>query len=673
MHAHDDIAVNDELIQFAEKNILPNSSVFDKDRCEYLKDFTTGDLKAVPGAGKTTLLLAKLIIIEKSLPLRSGKAVLVLSHTNTAVNEINLRIKKFCPKLFSYPNHIGTIQSFVNRFLAIPYFESTMNIRVNSIDDEYYHKLVEMKYSSMPRSELKSWLEKQYDPIGLLKKLRFNNNWKLVYYVNGSPDSFPLKNESTKTYKNLVKFKMDILKRGILHYDDAYFLANRYLIMYPEIINILRKRFGFVFIDEMQDMDIHQYKILEIFKSDDVCFQRLGDNNQAIYNSIIHSDNIWSMREHTRTINGSYRLTTINAAVSSRLGLDDEKINGLNVGPKTFKPIMTIFNDEDIECNVIQTFSNHLTTLLSDDSELNNKVNCFKVVSWRKEHDKGYLSLQKYCPKYLNMKENSIVTETIDLPNYKLVKQIIDSIGDICFREVTYSDDMIITKNNLKKILYSDAEKKENVERYIYKLVIDILLGKVEKFNNEYNLLLKYILESFNVFPEDIKRIVNEQNGSYNLFKVVASENEQKCSVCNICGCVPIMGTVHSVKGETHDITLFLESFYNGKFESDIIATILTGEETSASLIATENDKIKTLQTEIEEIKTKVKPRGIQRREIDIRRHKQVISNIQQYSKLVYVAMTRAKSIIGYAVSESRYEKYFEGRLNPEEWDIIFC
>jgi len=78
-------------------------------------------LEAVPGSGKTTALLAKLLILERKMPFENGSGILVLSHTNTAVDEIKNKLEKVAPKLFKFPNFIGTIQSFVDTFLTKPY------------------------------------------------------------------------------------------------------------------------------------------------------------------------------------------------------------------------------------------------------------------------------------------------------------------------------------------------------------------------------------------------------------------------------------------------------------------------------------------------------------------------------------------------------------------------
>src|SRR3989304_6350892 len=116
------IQVTDEDIKYTEKILLEEREYFDYERIAFIKNFEPIDLQAVPGSGKTTALLAKLLILERYLPFKDGSGILVISHTNAAVNEIKNRIGKYCPKLFSYPNFVGTIQSFVDQFLAVPYY-----------------------------------------------------------------------------------------------------------------------------------------------------------------------------------------------------------------------------------------------------------------------------------------------------------------------------------------------------------------------------------------------------------------------------------------------------------------------------------------------------------------------------------------------------------------------
>ena len=116
------ITITDNDIGFTEGILLSSEDHFDSERINFIKNLTTIDLQACPGSGKTTCLLAKLLILSKYLPLEQNQGLLVLSHSNAAVDEIKYELINHCPKLFEYPNFVGTIQSFVDQFLAIPYF-----------------------------------------------------------------------------------------------------------------------------------------------------------------------------------------------------------------------------------------------------------------------------------------------------------------------------------------------------------------------------------------------------------------------------------------------------------------------------------------------------------------------------------------------------------------------
>ena len=106
--------IDDELINKAEKALLPQGCTFDEERRNFIKRFDTCDVLAVPGSGKTTALQAKLLCIEDNLPLIEGGGILVLSHTNNAVNEIKKNLASECYQIFKSPNFIGTVQDFID-------------------------------------------------------------------------------------------------------------------------------------------------------------------------------------------------------------------------------------------------------------------------------------------------------------------------------------------------------------------------------------------------------------------------------------------------------------------------------------------------------------------------------------------------------------------------------
>ena len=84
--------INVELIKVAEELLLPADCNFDDERREFILSLDSRDLVAVPGSGKTTALQAKLYCLSKSLPFDMGAGILVLSHTNAAVEEVKRRV-----------------------------------------------------------------------------------------------------------------------------------------------------------------------------------------------------------------------------------------------------------------------------------------------------------------------------------------------------------------------------------------------------------------------------------------------------------------------------------------------------------------------------------------------------------------------------------------------------
>ena len=127
-----------EEIAYAESILLKEGLHFEQPYIDIIQCNETKDIKACPGSGKTTSLLAKLVILANKMPLENNQGICVLTHTNVAINEIKSRLGKKADVLFTYPNFFGTIQSFVDKFLAIPCFELCYGKSPINISDELY-------------------------------------------------------------------------------------------------------------------------------------------------------------------------------------------------------------------------------------------------------------------------------------------------------------------------------------------------------------------------------------------------------------------------------------------------------------------------------------------------------------------------------------------------------
>lgn len=94
----------------------------DDSRLRAILSLDSVDFEACPGSGKTTLLVAKLAIMALRWPSRQ-QGICVLSHTNAARNEINTKLSNSTTgvSLSRYPHFVGTIHSFINEYLALPW------------------------------------------------------------------------------------------------------------------------------------------------------------------------------------------------------------------------------------------------------------------------------------------------------------------------------------------------------------------------------------------------------------------------------------------------------------------------------------------------------------------------------------------------------------------------
>lgn len=150
--------ISDQDIQAVEEILLPHGAQFPEDAKNVIRCWHSTDVAACPGSGKTTVLLAKLKLLADRMPLENGAGICVLSHTNVAVNEIKNRLSDYADRLLSYPNYIGTIQSFIDRFVTMPYLRNISGQNVQVVDSLTFAQQVlskmqhDAKYSTLDYS-----------------------------------------------------------------------------------------------------------------------------------------------------------------------------------------------------------------------------------------------------------------------------------------------------------------------------------------------------------------------------------------------------------------------------------------------------------------------------------------------------------------------------------------
>lgn len=670
-------------IAYAEGVLLGEGESFEDEKDErkkFIRNLETIDLQAVPGSGKTTVLLAKLLILERYLPFRDGSGILVISHTNTAVDEIKNRLAKHCPKLFAYPNFVGTIQRFVDVFLATPFAWSYLNSRLPYIDTEIYQGELWKSFQGIYWDENSGspgkWFWRRHiqqakaqavrdDETQEICKRAIEREVKDLYFdfrdekiKRASDGSVVLATQGNVKYDAIGRIiKGVVLEQGIISYEYAYHFGRVYLEKAPLVKALLQKRFRYMFVDEMQDMDRHQYDLLEEIFYDDggscSIYQRVGDKNQAIFSHEVKLEEIWCYRKNnTLQLTGSHRLSPSIAGVVAPFGVPATPIDGWNTVNDELSPHVIVFGDDSVE-KAIPKFCELVKKYVDEGRIPKDRRYSIKAIAWRKGED-GKFGLKNYWRDF----EAKVTRSRLDYPNLKSYLLLRDSDGTdlngIC-RNIT---------NALVKVLrleqVTDPERngryfsrrgfqrhlRENHPEFyrdlrlkIFRWSRDVYMGKIESVYCDMKSFVPRLLSMFEKDLSGASDFVNDEVSREGHGMEDSGENSRiKDNVyrCEKTGVQVRVGTVHSVKGETHTATLYLESYY----EKD-------GRGQNAK--SYESQRLK------DQFERKEMGSGAGKR-------------TRQSARMVYVGFSRPTHLLCFAVHRDRFdEKLFRNK----GWEIV--
>lgn len=610
--------INDEHIREAEK-LLINGNEFDREeRIPFIKNLNSCDLLAVPGSGKTTALLAKLFCLSKHLPFKDGSGILVLSHTNAAVDEIENNLKSLCPKLFEYPNFVGTIQSFVNKFLGNPGNCQKYGSYISKNDDEVYLDEVIRFFLSL------RWSKKGENPRNLVNTLYFKANYRregqtpeekkintikyLLYLkfdliqrkVLGQKGNTIFKyNGATRIYyEELEYWKINQFRKGILSYSDSYTIGEIYLYHLPEAKKILQKRFNYVFIDEMQDLEKYQIDIIDkifIGESSSTVLQRIGDINQSIYNSgkKVKVEADWQPRNQ-QYLNGSNRLTKEIANVVNCFTLDRQKdendnprfvVNGLKKLDNIIKPHLVLFDDqskgllENKFKELIQSFYLQTTkegqkygfkiigwnASWEDDEDHQGKLRLENIFEFYKKEVKGSKETFDSLSKYLQIFDHD--KSTLEAARKAVLNSLIHILR---IENKTYSTKIrgreinrYYSKNEMIKYI-QNPENNCNYDffkKIVFEWSFDLATNR--KYGEVYESLKTFVQNEFKEwFGLKISHETLEFIGDQFVQFIQVDDEDQGENVTTYNSIQVDIGTVHSAKGQTHCATMYVETAY---------------------------------------------------------------------------------------------------------------
>jgi len=556
------------VIELADLDLLaavfPELDFTDLERRAVLLESGTKDIQAAPGSGKTTLLAAKLLLLAQKWPY-ANRGICVLSHTNVARDEIcdRLRVSSLGAKLLGYPHFVGTIHSFVNQFLALPLLRSD-GARVDVVDNDVFATRAKSLLQYKPT--LRSWVDRNPNRgPDAISTLHYDGPNLNLHWVAGN-----LPAETTTAYTQARELKDILTSRGVFRHEDMFAYAEKLLQRFPDLTQRLSRRFPLVLIDEMQDTSLEQENLLSRVFNDSVVLQRYGDRNQRILNS---SDDVARLSfpapDHLNVTTTKRFPESIAAAVRAV----QEHGEPVTAAPGTGLPPVLLLYETCVVTSVIEEFGKVVLRMLPDVILRSGAV---KAVCARKQGASTaevgrYLT--DYWPGYLDggisiAGKESAFRLLSDHPSMEVSQFELAGRANNVKRAILlvlrkagspFIDGIRDATRMLRK-LESDGVDCQP----LYSLCHELTIGRGHNADTAgweatVDLMFRQLRS---LLPDGMSRdefanlLETEERGPD---EVASTSNKCRVQVGDRSVCVQI-GTVASVKGETHVATLVLEA-----------------------------------------------------------------------------------------------------------------
>ncbi|SEF44512.1 DNA helicase-2 / ATP-dependent DNA helicase PcrA [Eubacterium ruminantium] len=267
-----------------------------------------------PGSGKTTVIterIKKLINEYKVSP----EKILVITFTRAAAQSMKQRFQK-TEKNANV--RFGTFHSFFFWIVKTAYGYKNEDILSEDERRNYIRELLTgMNLRYEDNEELTGSILKQIEKVDS-ELIDIEN-----YYSHDLPEYH---------FRSLyLKFAELKKSRGKLDFNDMMHLSYHLLQEREDILNIIRKLYPFILVDEFQDTNILQYEILKMLAAPDNNLFVVGDDDQSIYGFRgARPDIMLSFREVFKgaeivTLKVNYRSTADITRLSSRVIAHNKK------------------------------------------------------------------------------------------------------------------------------------------------------------------------------------------------------------------------------------------------------------------------------------------------------------------------------------------------------------
>jgi DNA helicase-2/ATP-dependent DNA helicase PcrA len=224
-------------------------------------------ITAGPGAGKTKFLISHIKnVLHNSNRLGRNRKIACITYTNVGVETIVQRLGDDLDHV-----EVSTIHSFLFTHIVRPYLyliSDAHGINHLKVDAPYEHIVSNGFFRKTDLS---------------MKKIQEQEMKQIFWFIEGPLCKLHIRGRKSDFHNSLLKYKKMFWEKGIIHYEDVLAFAWEILNSSKEILRIIRSKFPYFFIDEFQDTNPVQTKIIKLIAEKETMVGVIGDKAQSIY------------------------------------------------------------------------------------------------------------------------------------------------------------------------------------------------------------------------------------------------------------------------------------------------------------------------------------------------------------------------------------------------------
>ena len=220
------------------------------------------------GSGKTRVLTYRIAKLIQDFNVRPSD-VLALTFTNKASREMKDRIESIL-KISSQGLWFGTFHGICRRILKIHWREAELSERFTILDSQDQLRLIKRILKG------NNYDEKLYDPKSIQSFInRKKDNGQRSNNISDKDDEVYV--AIFKEYENILKQTMSV------DFADLILKTYELFLSHTQILNYYTNRFKHIMVDEFQDTNLLQFKLLKLLNNDTGSLYAVGDDDQSIY------------------------------------------------------------------------------------------------------------------------------------------------------------------------------------------------------------------------------------------------------------------------------------------------------------------------------------------------------------------------------------------------------